>query len=252
MALAAIHGKNTKVYIDEFDLSSYFNQFDVSTNQEVAETTGFQSSSKTYILGLADATLSGSGMWSADADGSDEELSALLGNLTTPILTIPIGAGTIGNRAWLAKAHELSYQIGSPVVDITSVGVDFQCSSDGVANVTHAAASGVQLTTGASIAFGSLGALATVDNAAATAAGGIGVLHAPTNTAAGGTTTWKIEHSVDDAVWADLLTFTALAASTAGSQLVAVAGTVRRYIRASASTAASSGAITTMVSFARF
>jgi hypothetical protein len=252
MALTAVHGKGTKIYIDEFDLSEYFQSADISSTLDTAETTGFGATAKTYIQGLADASISLAGMWSADTDGSDEELEALLANATSPILSIPTGAGVIGGGVWIAQANETSYNISTPVTDISAVAADFQCSPNTTANLTLGAAAGKQLTTGGSIAYGAVGAQASVDNAAGTTAGGFALLHVPTNTISGGTTTWKVEHSTDDSTWADLLTFTAIAATTAGSELVAVAGTVNRYTRASVATAGSSGSITSMVSFARF
>ena len=252
MTLAAVHGKGTKVYLDEFDLSAYFQSADISATLDTAETTGFGATAKTFIQGLADASISLGGMWSADTDGSDEELAALLANATSPILSIPTGAGVIGGGVWIAQANETSYNISTPVVDIAAVSADFQCSPNTTANLTLGAAAGKQLTKGDSIAFGAVGAQTSVDNAAGTTAGGFALLHVPTNTIGGGTTTWQIEHSTNDSTWADLLTFTAVAAATASSELIAVAGTVNRYIRASSTTAGSSGSITSMVSFARF
>jgi hypothetical protein len=247
-----VHGKSSKVYVDEFDLSGYFNAADTSITNTTEDTTAFGSSSKTYLLGLQDGTVSLSGMWSADTDGSDEELQAILGATTTPLLTIAEDAGTIGNRAIVAKAHETSYAISNPVTGVSAVSADFQSSTGGTTNVTHAISAGVQLTTGASIAFGSLGDLASVDNAASSANGGIGVLHVPTNTVAGGATTIKVQHSADDSSWADLITFSSVAAATATSEMVAVSGTVNRYLRATASTAGGSGSITFAITFARF
>ena len=117
--------------------------------------------------------------------------------------------------------------------------------------MTFAIAGGVQLTTGASIAHGSLGALSSVDNTASSANGGAGTLHVPTNTV-NGNTTIKIQHSANDASWADLISFTAVGSSAKTSEIKAVTGTVNRYLRASASTAGSSGSITFMIAFARF
>ncbi len=247
-----IHGKDSKVYLDEFDLTSYFTNVDVALSNETSETTSFGATSKSYLLGLADGTLSMSGLWAAETDGSDEELQAILGSATTPLITVAESAGTIGNRATVAKAHETNYTISNPVADVVSITADFQGSTDAVSNLTYGITSGVQLTAGASIAYGSLGDLASVDNAASSANGGVGVLHVPTNSVSGGATTIKIQHSANDATWADLISFTAVSASTATSQMSAVAGTVNRYLRATASTAGSSGSITFMVSFARF
>ena len=64
-----IHGKNTAVYIDEFDLTSYFTDSSVTLNNDVAETTAYGDTNKSYLLGIRSGTLSLSGMWSADTDG---------------------------------------------------------------------------------------------------------------------------------------------------------------------------------------
>ena len=246
-----VHGKDTAVYIDEFDLSSYFTETSFAQENDTAETTAFGDTNKSYILGLRNGTLSMSGLWSADTDGSDEELQALLGNATTPVITVREGAAAIGSRAIIAKADETSYAITSPVTDVHTISAEFQCTPNQVSNLTFALAGGVQLTAGASIAHGSLGNLSSVDNSASSANGGAGTLHVPTNTV-GGNTTIKIQHSANDVSWADLITFTVVGSSAKTSEIKAVSGTVNRYLRASASTAGSSGSITFMVAFARF
>ena len=246
-----IHGKNTAVYIDEFDLSSYFNDVSVTLDNDTAETTAFGDTNKSFILGTRGGTLSMSGMWAADTDGSDEELQALLGNATTPILTIRQGAAAIGSRAIIAQANETNYAISNPVADVSTISADFECTPNQVSNLTFALAGGVQLTAGASIAHGSLGDLSSVDNAASSANGGAGTLHVPTNTV-NGNTTIKIQHSANNSSWADLISFTVVGSSAKTSEIKAVSGTVNRYLRASASTAGSSGSITFMIAFARF
>lgn len=247
-----IHGKGAKVLLDAYDLSEYFNSADVSQTIDTAETTGFGSSSKSYIVGLRDQTLSLAGMYSQDAGGSDATLSGILGAATTPLVTVAYSAGTIGNRCVLGRAHETSYSISNPVADVSSVTADFTASTDAVANQTLGLASGVMLTAGTSIAFGSLGNLASVDNTGSSANGGMATLHVTANSISGGATTIKVQHSTDNSTWADLITFSAVSASTVTSQLTAVSGTVNRYLRATASTAGSSGSITFHVGFARF
>lgn len=246
-----IHGKGTSVLLDEFDLSPYFNSVDVSTSIDTAETTGFGSNSKSYLTGLRDGTLSMSGMWSADTDGSDEELSAILGATTTPVVTVMYDSGTIGNRATVAKAHETSYSISSPVADVVTVTADFNASTDGTANVVLSIANGVQLTTGAGIAFGSLGNLASVDGAASSANGGMANIHVTANTL-DDTCVIKVQDSTDDSTFADLITFSTVSAATATSEQKAVTGTVERYIRVTAASSATSGSITFHVAFARY
>ena len=180
-----IRGKNTAVYIDEFDLTSYFSEVSFTQENDVAETTAFGDTNKTYLLGLRNGSLSMSGMWSADTDGSDEELQALLGNATTPILTVREGSAAIGSGAVIAQANETNYAISSPVADVHTVTAEFECTPNQVSNLTFAIAGGVQLTAGASIAHGSLGNLSSVDNSASSANGGAATLHIPANTVNG-------------------------------------------------------------------
>lgn len=247
------HGKSTSVYLDEFDMSAYLNSTDVTHTQDTAETTVYGASSRAFIASQASGTLSFAGLIDATntAGTSDKEFEAILGSATHPLLTVAIEGGTIGNRAVIARANETSYTMATPVADVNSLTADFQCSADPANNVEFGVASAVQLTTGASIAHGSLGNLASVDNGASSTNGGAALLHVPTNTVDGATTI-KVQHSADDAVWVDLVTFTAVGASTITSELSAVTGTVNQYLRVTASTAGSSGAITFMVSFARF
>ena len=246
-----IHGKDSGVLLDEFDLTSYFSSVDASKTTETAETTAFGSTSKSYIVGLTDGTVSLSGMFSGDTDGSDEELSAILGAATTPLLTVNLGGASIGNRAIVAKAHQTSYAISSPVADIVTVTADFNASTDGTANLSYAIQTGVQLTAGGSVAFGSLGDLAGVNNSASTANGGMANLHVTANTLDDAVTI-KVQDSADDATYADLITFSSVSAGAETSEQKAVTGTVAQYLRATASSSATSGAITFHVAFARY
>ena len=247
-----VHGKGTGVLLDQYNLSEYFNSADVAQTIDVAETTSFTASSKSYIVGLQDATLSLSGLYSQDAGGSDAVLSGILGTATTPLVTVAFDTGTIGNRCVTGRVHETNYSISNPVADVSSVTADFNASTDAVSNQTYGLHGGVMLTTGASIAFGSLGDLASVDNGASSSSGAMAVLHVTANNIAGGTTTIKVQHSTDDVTFADLITFTAVGASSLTKQLSPVTGTVNRYVRATASTAGSSGSITFNIGFARF
>jgi len=251
-----VHGKGTKVYLDEFDLTTYFNSADVTLTTETAEVTAFAASSKAYILGLADGTLSLSGMWSADTDGSDEELNAILGSTSAANITVAEAAGTIGNRATIARCDEVNYAISNPVADVSTITADFQgTANDGsLGSMTYGITGGVQLSTATSIDYNALGALTGVDGAASSTAGGAALLHVFVNSIGGGTTAIKVQHdsAADFSSTADLISFTAVGAATKTSEMVVCSGTVNRYVRATATSAGSSGSITFMVSFARF
>ena len=251
-----VHGKGVKVYLDEFEMTPYFNSADVTITNETAEVTSFADSSKAYILGLADGTLSCSGMWTADTDGSDEELNAILGSTSAANITVAEAAGTIGNRATIARCDETNYSISNPVGDVSTVTADFQGTSKSgtLGTMTYGITSGFQLSAGSSIDYNALGNLTGVDGGAASTAGGAALLHVPTNSIGGGTTTIKIQHDSSSGFGsaADLISFTAVGAGAKTSEMVVCSGTVNRYVRATATSAGSSGSITFMVTFARF
>ena len=250
-----VHGKDTEVYLDEFVMSPYFNSSDVALTNDTSEVSAYGATSKSYLLGLADGTLSMSGMWTADTDGSDEELQAILGSATAPNITIAEKGGTIGNRAMIARTHETNYTISNPVGDVSTVTADFQGTSNAglLGTMTYGITGGFQLTTGSSIDYNALGNLSGVDGAAASSAGGAALLHVVTNSIPG-VTTIKVQHDTVAGFGsaADLISFTGVGASTKTSEMVVCSGAVNRYIRVTASTAGSSGSITFMVSFARF
>jgi hypothetical protein len=251
-----VHGKSTDVYLDEFVMTPYFNSADVTLTNETAEVTSFADTSKAYILGLADGTLTLGGMWNQETDGSDEELNAILGSTSAANITIAEAGGTIGNRATIARCDETNYTISNPVADVSTITADFQGTSNSGAlgSMTYGITAGFQLTTGSSIDYNALGNLTGVDGSAASTAGGAALLHVPANSIGGGVTTIKVQHdsASDFGSAADLISFTAVGAATKTSEMVVCSGTVNRYIRATASTAGSSGSITFMVSFARF
>jgi hypothetical protein len=248
-----IHGKGSKVLFNSYDLSSYFNNVDAAFTIETAESTAFGDSAKNYIVGLQDGTLALSGMFDNSAIGNNENLlQEALGSSTTPLVTVVLDSGAIGARSVQAKAHETNYAISSPIGDIVTVAADFNASTDGTANVKEGILTGTMLTSGASQAYGALGPLASVDNTAASTDGAVANLHVTDNSITGGATTIKVQSSADNSTFADLMTFTAVSASTIFSQQIAVSGSVPRYLRASASTAGSAGSITYNISIARF
>ena len=57
------HGKNTAVFVDEFDFTTYFNDATSTSNIDTAETSAFGTDAKTYIVGHTDGTISLSGMF---------------------------------------------------------------------------------------------------------------------------------------------------------------------------------------------
>ena len=235
------HGKSIKVFVDEFDFSSYFNDVSASTMVETAETSTFGSDAKEYIPGLKDGTVSLSGMFEGTEDvGTDDYFSAVLGTATKQkVIVAPEGHG-LGGRAVMLESDATSYEVSGAIADVVQASAEFQ-SSEGVEH-------GVILSSGAAVS--STGNGTGVDNGAATTNGGVGYLSVPVNTRNGNVTV-KIAASADNSTFADLITFTVVSSATKTSERVEVTGTVARYLRVSYTVAGSTGSATPVVAFAR-
>jgi hypothetical protein len=235
------HGKSIKVFVDEFDFSSYFNDVSASTMVETAETSTFGSNAKEYIPGLKDGTVSLSGMFEGTTSvGTDDYFETVLGADTKQkVIVAPEGHG-LGGRAVMLESDATSYEVSGAIADVVQASAEFQ-SSEGVEH-------GVILSSGAAVS--STGNGTGVDNGAATTNGGVGYLSVPVNTRNGNVTV-KIAASADNSTFADLITFTVVSSATKTSERVEVTGTVARYLRVSYTVAGSTGSATPIVAFSR-
>jgi hypothetical protein len=214
--MAFIHGKGAAALVGEFDLSAFLNNWEVAGTADTAEVTTFGGSSKSYIGGLKDATLSLSGFFDGAASAVDEVLAAALGGSRLFTLA-PAGVGTVGSRVQIANALETSYNVTAPVADAVTISAEAQ--------VINGVAPGVLLAN--LVARTAAGQTAAVDNAASTSAGYRTIIHLVAFT--GTDVTVKVQESADNSSWADLVTFTQLTAI--GSELKTGTGTVARYLR---------------------
>jgi len=136
--MAFVHGKDSVFKLDDSggtltDISSYVNNVDFPETADVAETTTLGDGSKTYIVGLKDATLSISGLWDSTADGI---LGAVVGQSATLSFEYsPEGTGS-GAIKYTGEAILTSYSVSSPVGDVVGYSADLQVSGD-VTRGTH-------------------------------------------------------------------------------------------------------------------
>lgn len=240
--MAFIHGKSAQVLHGAYNLSSFLNDASASADVEVAETTAFGSSAKTYIVGLKDGTVSASGMFDGAANATDDVLSASIGSDTLAPVTIGYDGTTLGNRVTILKAKTTSYEVSTPVGDVVAVSYSAQADGGLDQGVSLAALASVSATTTGS----------SHDNSASTANGGVAQLHVTANSRSADATI-KVQHSADNSTFADLATFTVVATTVTTSERVIVASgtTVNRYLRAVNTLASGTGSITYQVSFAR-
>lgn len=237
------HGKNVNVFIDEFDFSTYFNDFSASTSVDTAETSAFGTSAKTYVVGHRDGTISLSGMFEGTAStGTDEFFDNALGNATKALVIVAPEGHSNGTGAIMLEADDTSYEVSSAIADIVQASAEFQ-STDAVEH-------GKILSSGSTVTATGNGT--GVDNGASTTNGGAGFLSVPVNTRNGNITV-KIQHSADNSTFADLVTFTVVSGTTTTSEKIEVADgtTVNRYLRVNYTVAGSTGSATPVVAFTR-
>jgi hypothetical protein len=131
-----VHGKSTDFELDDTggtsrSLSNVLNSVDFPEIIETAETTAFGATSKSYIVGLRDATISISGLWDATVDGY------IIGTepATRTFIFGPAGS-TGGNVKYTGEAILTNYSVSSPVGDVVTFSLDLQCTG-GVTRTTY-------------------------------------------------------------------------------------------------------------------
>jgi hypothetical protein len=225
------HGKATAVYANGVDLSAFLNSVGVSGTADLAETSCFGSTYKSFVAGLLDSKMSLGGYFSSAAAAVDETLSPLLG--ADVYLTVLPQGDVIASRGRAMHGVEINYEI--------SAGLD------GASTIAMEAAS----------KYGAEPIVVNTAKAAKTATGNdaAGVV-SPTGAATtNGWTAWlqcfaiagtdsptcavKLQDSTDDSSWLDVadgdhfVTLSAANANVPGAQrIVGAAGsTLRKFTR---------------------
>jgi len=230
------HGKNAVVLLDNTNLSTTLTDAAVSLTADVAETSTFTASSKTYVSGLKDGTVTLSGYFESTDPDADAEFLSQLGGSGAAFSLAPIGY-TRGNAVSFGNTIATSYDRSADVGSVVAVAVAFQFDGD--------AYNGKSLLTPTAVT--STSTETSVDFGAAGTNGGAGVLHCVVSSGSP-TLDVKIQTSADNVTFSDYITFTQATATT--SELLTSATNPARYARA-VLTFGGSGSITAAVSFAQ-
>lgn len=216
--MAVAHGKQTRIYVNGYNLTGFFRKSSSELMRETAESTVFGLDDKTYLAGVKDATASLEGLFDGVVDGVEDVLLAAL-NADPTILTILPQGDALGNVAHGFTSLETKYAIDSSTDDIVSLNTELQ-SNAGRDRLL------VQHALGSDVASGQS---ASIDNAVQTINGGVGYLQVP-DIAGITNLSVLIEDSADNSAFATILTFAGVTADR-GRQRVEITGTVRRYTR---------------------
>lgn len=233
--MAFVHGKDTRVLVNEVAASSKLNEITLANSRALGEVSAFGDDGGKYIPGLRSGTLTLGGPFEDNTLYS--EITGANGSDNALLVSAALNGFAVGNPAATAvgdlQSHEMSSQVSDPVSwsveAIPDELVDLGRSLHDVTAET-ATANGT-----------------AVDNAASSASGGVGVLHV-TAYSTFTNVVFKIQHSSDNVTYADLITFTTVTGIT--SERSTVTGTVNRYVRA-VWTVTGSGSVTFAAVFAR-
>ena len=125
-----VHGKSTDFELDDTggtsrSLSNVLTSVDFPETIDTAETTAFGATSKSYIVGLRDATISVSGLWDATVDGY------IIGTepATRSFIFGPAGS-TRSNVKYTGECILTNYSISNPVGDVVTFSLDLQVTGN--------------------------------------------------------------------------------------------------------------------------
>jgi hypothetical protein len=231
------HSKDSRVLVNERHVSGSLTGWTVTHRRAMGTTTSLLDDGYKAVPGLMSGSLALRGLLDGTNGDLYAETVAQLGVDNGLLVTALPHGGTIGRPAFIAVSDLEGLNVPANTGDAVSLTIE-AAPDDGVDL-------GVSLhALGAETADGNA---ASVDQAASTSNGGVGSLHV---TAYTGLTqaVIKIQHSEDDSVWADLITFTTVTAAT--SQRSTASGTVNRYVRSTIDVTGT-GSTTYAVAFAR-
>lgn len=231
--MAFQHGTNAKVLVGGYDISGYLTDFSPTLNGEAVDVTTLSATWHDVIAGLKSFSATGNGFY----DPTQDTIILATVNAVKAWMYWPQG-DALGNFGYGMQAVQTSYAPTSPIGGASA----FTLSATGK---------------GAADRIVSLHALgpetadedgASVNNLASSASGGAGYLQVTAFSGFSGAVV-KVQHSTNDSVWADLITFTTVASGPL-TEVIAVAGTVNQYLRYSIDVTGS-GSISLAVGFGR-
>ena len=234
--MAFVHGKATRVLINELAASSKLNSVTLNNSRALAgEMACYGDEGEKFIPGLRSGVMSLGGPFEDNTVYS--ELQTANGTDNGLLVTAGVNGFAVGQPVGIALSDLESHQLQSSVSD--AVRWTVEAPADEMVDLGYSLH---DLTAETATGNGT-----AVDNTDATTNGGVGCLHV---TAYSGFTNvvFKIQHSTDNSVWVDLITFTTVTAAT--SERSAVTGTVNRYTRV-IRTVTGTGSVTFVAAFAR-
>ena len=125
--------KNTKVYMDGFDLSGDLNASNFDYGAEMLDGTHFGDEARVNEPGLATARLQHEGHWRAGGSGPDDAIFSRIGTPNV-VTTLCPESGAVGEVAYTFRAMHPEYSLGGQVGELTPFSVSAE-GDEGIAPV---------------------------------------------------------------------------------------------------------------------
>ncbi|MGE4164208.1 MAG: hypothetical protein AB7G23_21000 [Vicinamibacterales bacterium] len=222
MSVGFQHGRQTRVYVNGFDVSMYLRSVSSPVSIEPTDTTTLVNNFKTYIPGMADATISVEGLW----EGSAEGFQALMEDAIVddgPSVWLVTHNRPAGSSCYGLAADETSLALETPATELVTFNIEAQSRSFRENGVILKAL-GEETGAAVSVAhdYGRI-----VQNGAAY----LQAL-APPDGASPEEATANVQHSVDGVTWVDLASFV-IPSTGKKAERVDIRTGINRYTRAS-------------------
>jgi hypothetical protein len=209
---------NSRVFANERHLSGFISGYTLTHQRAYGDVTTIVDTGERWLPGLLGGALALTGPFDSDPTGLYAEALSSAGLDDGLLVTAMPDAFTVGQPAFISIADIESITVDAKVTDPVGLMISAKPDSGvdwGLSLHTFQAETVDGNSTG-------------VDNLASSAGGAVASLHV---TAYSGFTNvvFKVQHSVDNSVWTDLITFTTITA--VGAELKRFTGTVNRYLR---------------------
>jgi len=238
------HGKNAILWMNGVKLSAFLREISGGPVVDIHDKSVFEQNDKTYLAGTEGSTLSMDGLFDGVVSAIDDLLKNLLASPSGEIFTwLPAGDGFVSRFKGML-ATQTAYDVATAATEIATVHLE------STSNVGHESGQTLH-PMGAETATGND---TSTDHGAATTLGGAGYLQvSAASGSASPTLDVVIQHSVDNAVWVDLITFAQVALASVPTALRAAVTTnpVNRWTRSKRTIAGTTPSFTYHVGFNR-
>lgn len=218
--MSATAGHVAQILLDQRNVSAAFREVTPTRSAETADSTNFASGGwRERVGGVTEAMISAQGLFdsTAGAEGMSAILDALQGVTAGAILTVAPEGLVEGKPAVSGKTSLASTEVNAVIGDVVATNGEFTIEDYAGIGLLLRVAQSADETAGSKTSY---------DLGWATTKGGRAVAH---RTAGTGAWEVRVQHSVDNSVWADIATL-----SGSGSGAVTAtssATTVNRYLR---------------------